>query len=394
MKNILHPLLLFVLASLTAHSQEQDAGIVYSLLDRLETTPTYSAKASYSVLLPSAENEIVYDLTIDSRANTADRFSPCDFLIRWSLPTPAGTSEGFTAYSNGAMYRFRDQRLQEYHYDWDSIPFLTADGGVVSNTQFANLLPQRLASTIRRHITPATHFNLKAAYRGKPAIEISGTEMRNGYAVCNFRYILDPETALPLMVDYENNPGALSEQTVTINFDAPDEQSPADYSEETLIELFPDIFSRFRQSNFRVENLPGTILPEFSLPTIDGQRFTHHRGEPLETPTVIVLLDAGVASTGATIEAIRNGLRTLPFATNIIWAFNTTDPTAAEDVVGKPEYGETLLISARPLVRDCGVTAFPCLLFVRRDSTIDSVHLGFNKELGSIVNQKGSLIGR
>lgn len=370
------------------------AGDITPLLDRMASTPTYRARALYSVLLPSAEDEIAYTVDLCSEAVSDDPLSDCDFLISWTLPTPSGLSEGFSAYSGGSLYRYRDQRLQEYHYSWDSIPFLTAGGGVIGNTQFAELLPSRVARTIRELTeSSAPIINTSAVYDGHEAVEITGVEERNNYVSRNYRFVIDKTTALPLLIDYENNPGSISEQTVTVKFLTAVKNPDSDFSEEALIEMYPEVFERFRQSNFRVENMPGTLLPQFSLPQPDGRRMTHHRGEQLASPVVIVFLDPEVATVAQTVRAVRNAVTSLPIAFDIIWAINSTNPSHAEAITGNGAPGETTLISARPLARDCGVNAYPTLLFVDRSGTIKSVQLGFNKELESIVIEKASLAG-
>lgn len=383
-------LIAFAMLSATAMT----AGDITPLLDRMASTPSYRARVLYGVLLPSAEDEITYTIDLCSEAVTDDPLSDCDFLISWTLPAPSGVSEGFSAYSGGSLYRYRDQRLQEYHYTWDSIPFLTAGGGVIGNTQFAELLPSRVARTIRQLAeSSAPKINTSAVYDGHEAVEITGAEERNGYVSRNYRFVIDKTTALPLLIDYENNPGGISEQTVTVKF-LPAVKNPApDFSEEALIEMYPEVFERFRQSNFRVENMPGTLLPQFSLPQPDGQRMTHHRGEQLTSPAVIVFLDPEVATAAQTVSAVRSAVASLPMAFDIIWAINSTNPSHAEALTGDGAPGETTLISARPLARDCGVNAYPTLVFADRSGTVRSVHLGFNKDLESIVIEKASLAG-
>lgn len=362
------------------------------LLDRMAATPSYRARAVYGVLPPSAEDEIAYTVDLCSETVSDDPLSDCNFLISWTLPAPSGLSEGFSAYSGGSLYRYRDQRLQEYHYSRDSIPFLTSGGGVIGDTQFAELLPSRVARTIRKLTeSSAPIINTSAVYDGHEAVEITGAEERNGYVSRNYRFVIDKKTALPLLIDYENNPGGISEQTVTVRFLAAVKNPAPDFSEEALIKMYPEVFERFRQSNFRVENMPGTLLPQFSLPQPDGRRMTHHRGEQLSNPAVIVFLDPEVATSAQTVSAVRNAVASVPMAFDVIWAINSTNPSHAEALTDNGAPGETTLISARPLAHDCGVNAYPTLLFVDRSGIVRSVQLGFNKDLESIVIEKAIL---
>ena len=109
----------------------------------LRDLPSYQAEATLSVTLPQTDTDVAYTLGLSSMSVPADTLAPASYLIDWSLPTPTGVSEGFTAYFDGNLYRYRDSRLQEYHTEWDSIPFrVTAPGGGVQRSaQFASLLP-------------------------------------------------------------------------------------------------------------------------------------------------------------------------------------------------------------------------------------------------------------
>lgn len=110
------------------------------LAERLGQMRRHDASAVYSVLLPSAENAITYDINLQSEA-VADSLAPCSYLISWEVATPSGKSTGFTSYCAGDHFRYSDERLQEYHFDNDSVPFLSGRGGVQRNARFTNLLP-------------------------------------------------------------------------------------------------------------------------------------------------------------------------------------------------------------------------------------------------------------
>ena len=91
----------------------------------LEKTGCYEANASFNVSLPQSDKDVVYEVSLASAPAPAATLSPCSYLTEWGLETPSGTVKGFSAYFDGHHYRYRNERLQEYHMDWDSIPFMS-----------------------------------------------------------------------------------------------------------------------------------------------------------------------------------------------------------------------------------------------------------------------------
>lgn len=383
----------------TAGAQEQPARItsLSGLSQRLDEISRYDASAKYSVLLPSADNEIVYDINLQASGADNDTLAPCDYLISWTVNTPSGKSSGFTSYCAGSHFRYSDERLQEYHFDNDSVPFVTGRGGVQNNARFTDLLPAFLSREIDRIAADTTaysyRFNPDAAYAGRNALRLEAVESVRGYTAREMSFIFDASTGYPLYISIESNPGSVSEQSITVSYGEP-EVTPADnFSEATLISLYPDIFERFRQGNFRLENLPGTAMPQFALPTPTGERFTYHRGAPFLRPTVIAVIDPDVASVRTTVSDIRKAINAMPAAVDIIWAVKSRHIDTIDELLGyNLREGETILAGAAPIIRNCGITAFPAMIFVNKEGIIKSVHIGVNKNLSEIVMQKVALL--
>ena len=134
-------------------------------------------------------------------------------------------------------------------------------------------------------------------------------------------------------------------------------------------------------------------MPQFSMPTPTGERYTYHRGDGFPRPVVIAVIDPEVASAPATVSAIRNAVNSMPSATDIIWAVKSRHIDTIESLLGYGlKEGETILAGANSIIRDCGITAFPAMIFVGRDGIIKSVHIGANKNLEEIVMQKVALL--
>lgn len=362
---------------------------------RLDSLGRFAADVNYAVSLPQNEDDVVYTLKITSAANSTDTLCEARYLIDWSLPAQQGESRGFQAYFPGHHYRYRDHRLQEYHFTWDSIPFLTGRGGVQRNGQFVDLLPQMLAREIRAMAADSTfyvRFRPDSVVSGQKVAVIRGAQKIQGYDGNLFTMIFDPVSYRPLKIYREYNPGSIAEQSVTVTYSYPDGQGvDVPSSEEALMALYPEVFEKYRQSNYRVENLRGLPIPGFALPTLTGERYTHHKGEPFAAPTVIALLDPSVATTAETVAALRKAVDTCPGQTGLILAFTSTNTDTIEEITGPLREGEAILISARPLTRDCGVNDFPTTIITGRDGVIKDVILGFNRNITENVIQSASL---
>jgi hypothetical protein len=359
---------------------------------KLAATDSYHCDATYSVTLPSATDDVVYHLQLNSVA-VDDPLCQCNYLVDWSLTTPSGVVAGFESYGDGAHLRFRDQRLQEYYFEWDSIPFLTRDGGIQRHAQFFDLLPQPLAATLIGVASDSsyTYTFTPARANGSDALLLEAEQTLRGYTARKLSFLFDAATALPISLEYDNNPGLISEQTVSVDFGPQLPPSVTDYSPTAMEARYPEIFEKYRRSNFRVENLAATPLPTFSLPTTTSERYTYHRGDTFKAPTLIALLDSRVASTKATVEAVRSAAARLPFALDVIWAFVDNNIDAIDSVVPSILPGEALLMTARSLARDCGVSAFPTLIFVGRDGIVSDTQLGFNSSLTQLIIEKATL---
>lgn len=382
----------------TLNSPGVTARGIDDVIDALSRCSDYRARAKYEVVMPAFSQPIIYDITLAANSAPGDTLARCDYLIDWKVPTPSGDSEGFSAYHDGNHYRFRDNRLQEYHLQWDSIPFglgravssPSLGGGVQNNAQFTEILPHYIAAQLSRIKTDSTY-----SYRFVPDSLVNGDRMaviealqrHKGYDCREITYFFDAAGLMPTAIEIENNPGSIGEQTVTVKY-TPLEPGPTDYTEKGLISRYPDAFGKYRLSYFKVENLPGTPLPGFSAPTPTGERYSRATGDRFRSPTLLVFLDPKVGSATATIADIRTAVDKAPLATDVIWVFTSNNTGEIDNLIPMPREGEHIVMSARQLARDCGVTTFPITLFCGRDGNISDVGIGYNKNLVADVIQK------
>ncbi len=361
------------------------------IADRLSAATPYHATAHYEVLLPQSEEPVAYEVALNAaKPATRDTLAPCDYLIDWTMDTPSGPSRGFSAYFGGHHYRFRDKRLQEYHFDDSAAPFVargTVRLGVQQQAQFASLLPAFLAERMREIEADSSYtYNITET----PAtVRVQGVQRFGGVDGLEFSYTFDTESGLPVEAEFCHNPGQMSEQTVAVRYGAPDVATmDATLSEPALMALYPEAFSRYRESDYTLANLPGRPLPEVSAPTLGGERYTRRSGEPFGTPAVVALLDADVDGCAETVGQLREAVAASPRQGALILAFVSNHPDAVADAILAPHPGEVILTGARGLARACGATATPVVIVCASDGTVQNVHTGRNKELPSLVMQE------
>lgn len=372
----------------------QGTADISAALKRLDC---FVSNAKFSVTLPQNDTDVVYELNLESAATDSDPYAPCDYLIKWSLDAPSGKVEGFSAYYDGNHYRYRDNRLQEYHVNWDSIPFMptATTMGVQGAAQFADLLPQYIALELEK-MSSDPRYTLTVSndrkFNGTPALVVRSVMDVNGVTVMEKELTFEASTLRPLRIDTESNPGAITEQTVLVDYSYPAAMTCEPINEERLIALYPEVFEKYRESNFRIENLPSTPLPTFSLPTTTGERYTYHRGDSFAAPTVVALLDPSTSFNKDIVKAVRGAVDALPYNADVIWVFNSTNVDAIEEIVPSIRPGEHLLMNGKGLARDCGASSLPVLIMVNKDGVVKNVNLGANNEVQNIVLQTMALM--
>lgn len=376
---------------------------ITAITNPLDSLGNFKASTVFEVWLPSAHDPVVYDVRLTENAAKADSLLPCEYLIDWHMDTPSGPVSGFSAYYDGHHYRYRGDRLQEYHMEWDATPFMprrfgTSSGkGVQHTAQFADLLPSLISGNIKDMENDSNFIysvHTDTLISGNRVRSIEGVRKTNGYDGAEFTYIFDYVTGRPLSIELNNNPGSISEQLVTVKYSyADDGIHPDTINERTLMALYPEIFEKCRESNFRIGNLPGQQMLSFTAPTVTGERYAHQRGEGFRVPTIIAILDTSTGDPRTLVSEIRQGIAALPFDAEIIWAFTSSNIDDIVETVGhEGRLGEYVLMNAHALARDTGVTAFPALILSEKDGTVKDIILGYNNDMSSLVIQKMALM--
>lgn len=382
-------------------SANSDSALLDKILDSLASTGCFTANARFTVSMPQMPEDVVYELSLEASAAPADTLAPCDYLIDWRIVSDKSTATGFSAYADGNFYTYSEgRRLLEHHMEWDPAPFATVDEpgryrpGVQRSAQFSSLLPQFMADDIRRwrkDPSYAFHATADTIVGGTRRAAIIMLRTIDGVTVQEGEYILDATTFLPVRTELENNPGSLTEQTVTAVY-TPADAECRPINEERLAALYPRIFERYRESNFRIETLPGDYLPALSLPTLTGERYSRERTATFIAPAIFVIFDPADGFAAATVEAVRKAAAALPYTPQVVFAALSSNHDLIEAVVPGESPDERRLISAHGFARDCGVATPPVVIAVDRSGKVADVIVGYNKTIADDVIQKMSLL--
>jgi hypothetical protein len=358
---------------------------VDSLIMRLKSVERYNAGADFRLLM-SLQDDVAYEVDLCSATTPADSLSPCSYLIRWR--SDGAQSGGFSAYFDGALYTFRGERLVERHFVADSTSFLPHDGApaVQRSVQFANLLPQFIAEDMTEIVSSPDytwHFCADTLVAERRCMAFSARMEVGGATSRELLYAFDRESAMPHYITIDNNPGALAEQTIEVTYHEPDAPTACvQLNEKALAEMYPDVFERYRESTFAIENLPGQPLPRFSLPTLTGERYTYDgTAQGFRQPTLVVLFEPESVFACATIDGVRRAVAQLPYNADVLWAAVSNDRDCIDALLPADRLGETTLVSAKGLARDCGTALFPVVIAVESNGIVADVLVGYRDTL-------------
>lgn len=372
------------------------------IINALSSVECYSSLAHFSVTMPQLNDDVVYDISLYQQGAPADTLFPASYLIDWTMTSREEPVKGFSAYFDGNHYRYAGERLQEYHVKWDAFPFgsgfdpkVTATG-VQRTAQFANLLPASLAEELQRMQSGQNYIfaiHPDTLVNGRRYIALEARLSVKGNTAMEATYLFDKSTYMPASILYENNPGAVSEQTVSVTYtDTKITEKCDTLAEQSLMVRYPKVFENFRESNFRIENLPGTRMPGFALPTTTGERYMRRTADPFAVPTIIALLDTSHGFTSDMVSQLRQAVDALPYNADLILAFVDKHIDRIESVVPSIRPGEHLLMGAKPLARDCGAATLPAVILCDASGTVRNALIGYNNDLASDVIQKMALI--
>ena len=385
---------ILTISALAAASWLQAADVdprINAIADRLNKTEAYTDSARFVMSMESMSNDVAYDIALRQKAAPADTLSPCSYIVRWNA-ADRGRSGGFTAYFDGNIYSHTggNRRMAEFHADADTTVFRPSDPstGMQQTAQFANLLPAFIGAELKKMAADpecSLRLTTDTVVGGRRMQAISAVHGRGGFTARTLRYVLDPETSLPVSMEIVNNPGSDSEQSISVTYSGAPARSCGEISEESRTEMFPDAFTRYRRGRMDVRRLTGHSLPAFSLPTTTGERYTRENGDSFRRPTVVAIIDDTAPEAEATVANLREAIARADTPSDLIMAFTGNNVDRIEALAPDMRQGEHLLISARGLARDLGATSLPTIIVCDADAKVGIVLTGFNNTLSSDV---------
>lgn len=355
-------ILLFALLSAPLAAK---AGGAEHICSRLDTVSSLTLSATYSVTLPQAQDDVVYDV----RATIPDTLS---WLIEWSVVTPGGdTIKGWSAQTPDGLYDYSHDRLREHHAGWDNTP--------KPKVMFSQLLPRSIAGELRQ-------MSANGAY-GVEATDRVVTVRRSNHGMTDaeMTWWFDAD-GLPARFAADYNPGAISSQQVNVSM-AHGPYTGESITEQWLAERYPDAFLRCRESNFAVENMRGRKFPAFSLPNaFDEGRFEYAQAE-MSHPMVVVIADPNVDLSPRLVAEVRRAISMLPVEATVVWALTGSHYDDNRRLLGELRPGETAVCSATSLAAKCGVSSLPVIVCCNARGTVTNVLIGLNNSTRADVIQ-------
>lgn len=377
-------------ASAWLHAADVDPRIS-AIAEKLNKTEAYTDSARFVMAMESMSNDVAYDIALHQKAAPADTLSPCSYIVRWNA-ADRGRSGGFTAYFDGNIYSHTggNRRMAEFHADTDTTVFRPSNpsAGMQQTAQFANLLPAFIGAELKKMAADpecSLRLTTDTVVGGRRMQAISAVHARGGLTARTLRYVLDPETSLPISMEIVNNPGSDSEQSISVVYSGSPALKCGEISEESLAAMFPDAFTRYRRGRMDVRRLTGHVLPGFSLPTTTGERYTRENGDSFRRPTVVALIDDTAPEAAATVTNLREAIARADSPADLIMAFTGNNVDRIEALAPDIRPGEHLLISARGLARDLGAAALPTIIVCDSEANVGAVLTGFNNTQSSDV---------
>lgn len=347
-----------------------------------ETPSCLGSEIQYSVSIPQRDDDVVYKVRVAESAAPGDTLLGKSYYIEWEYQSDG--TRGFSCYFDGNLYTYNgDDRLREYHAGWDLTPFRPRQlgnrpvKGVHENVRFFALLPTEIKASLRQLHTDSTWTVDRRGNRLEAVMRLPDGEEAMRKTI-SYR----TDSTMAMLTEY--NIGQVSEQAEMATI-IPDNGNCPPASEEELAALWPEVFDKFRESNFRIESIIEQPLPTLSLPTTTGERYLHHKGDSFRQPTLVALIDPTQVVAPEMVKALRSAAETSPRPIDLIMAFTGTDIDGIERLTGSARMDEHLLMNAQAAARKLGAANLPVVLICSPDGIIENIVIGVNPNLSSIV---------
>lgn len=334
-------------------------------------TGSYTGEAKYEVWTINSDSPIVYDVSLVQQAAPADSLMPCKYLIVSSGAQKDCSDQSFSAYFDGNFYRFRNDKLVEWHFESNPAPFLS---GVPKAEMFTSLLPAFIRETFDMMPVDSTYI-YNVSHPGND-IEVKGSQNIKGYEIRRFTYRFDAD-GRPLFSEIISNPETNTEQVVSARYSYPQPMADPEISEARLEREFGTVFDNFKEGKFSLKSLIGRPLPSYALQT-PRERFTYTRGKGFGSPILFVFLSDLNKDFIEKVQSATDGLDVF-----YVIADNNVEEIAEMSACLKPN--EKIAYSAGSFARDCGVREFPSFVSCNSEGIIEKILIGANNDWENFV---------
>lgn len=368
MKTKLFLILLFATAIFSAKSSEPLSTLVTD-------AEFFTATAEYEILPPSASEPIHYRATLIQQTSPTDSLLPFRYIIETEQPDG---DRFFSAYFDGNFFRYRGEKMREWHYSENPEPFRA---GVQRTEMFVDLLPGALRATLEQ--VEADTANRYSVERNSEFVCIQGSRKRGGIAEREYTYTFSP-AGLPLSTETVTNPGQSRQQSVRATYSYTDNQTGSNIDEARLIEMYPEAFAKFREGNFSVESLEGRALPSYSARTLSGERKSYRRGEKTSKPTLMLFLDLDSATRNIISEVV-SALSASKLSAEVFYVFESNRRDIVAETAGGVCDDADVIVNASSMMADFGITHLPAAILVDADGKVDKIVECVNNQQGEFV---------
>ncbi len=347
---------------------------INDVVSALRQLSPYASTATVSIT-GAGGTSAGYEVTLMSSA-TLDTLAPCNFLIETVSLTPDSV-RAFTAYTAEGLCRFAGGRFTETAGRESAAPLRTV--------MFTNLLPAFIAEDIEQ--AQRDHGVVTAMQlRGDTVMEVELTTLASGVETARRVYGFRLPEMQPVSYVSVANIDTAGETMVEAKYAAGrGGAAPLQAVDRNLLEArHGEVMRRFAGGNLTPESYLGYALPPFTLPDMDGGRYTLTPG----SRTLLMLLDD--EADPEALESMRQTMAQVvaehPEAATVdvvyIIKSRYTDAMRASDGHNRREH---YLLGGAHLMKELGAQRLPLLMVIDEEGLVEAVAEGVNQGVAKVV---------
>lgn len=366
--------------------------LTQKIIDQLALIREYSGEIGFNVTLPMTDNDVTYRAKADYALQPADTLCGYFYYIDVASDSNPDIAGDFISYFDGTFLNFSNKKLREYHADSNPAPFRSRWSGqreipgVQRSGLFAGELPVEIGRQLsvlinNPQVTIREYADTTTSYGRVNALSIE--ELYGGEVMRTMYYEFDALTGCPLYKEVENNPGHIGSQTVTTRYDRQvvNEPFPESYfSEERLMRDKGDVFSSYRSSLYRSQNLKGAKAPVFVLSQLGSDKRLGLTDSAEPAIVAFVNLQGSFCNQAASLIQ-RLSDSEASGDTRFLLIFPESDASAVSEFVAARKITCPVLYDGTVTALDYGVVGFPAIFVIDADRKVRDVYPGYSNDL-------------